>query len=120
MTSLGRGSPSDAERRLTELQLWALSAGATGWIIDVEPYEACRVAGVIERLTLDPVAGYMDVSVTDGTDRIIARWAIQRPTPQLVCVPGRLVVIDGVPATGDDCLVMLEPDFELVVAPQVA
>ena len=80
---------------------------------------ACRVAGVIERLTLDPVAGHLDVFVTDGTDRVIARWAIRRPTPQLACAPGRLVVIDGVPVVGDDCLVMLEPDFEAIDSAQV-
>lgn len=116
---VGRGL-TDAERGLSELQLWAISAGASCWIIDLEPYEVCRVAGVIERLSLDPIGGHVDVSVTDGTDRVIARWAIRRPTPQLACVPERLVVIDGVPIAGDDCLMIIEPGFELVDPAQVA
>lgn len=120
MRSLARRGLSDAERRLTELQLWAVSAGVSCWVIDLEPYEACRVAGLIERLTLDPIEGHMDASVTDGTDRIIARWAIRRPTPQLSCVPGRLVIIEGVPIAGDDCSMILEPAFELVDPAQIA
>ncbi len=105
---------SDAERRLAELQLWALSEGASCWIIDLEAYEPCRLAGVIERLTLDPVEGHMDASVSDGTGRVIARWVIRRGAPQMVCVPGRLVVIEGVAIAGDDHLMLLEPRFELV------
>ncbi len=119
MRSLVRHTSSDAERRLTELQLWALSAGASRWMIDLEPYEPCRVAGVIERLTLDPIGGHIDASVTDGTSRVIARWVIRRPTPQLTCVPGRFVVIEGTPLVDDDCLLLLEPNFELVVSPQI-
>lgn len=103
-----------------ELQLWALSAGASCWMIDLEPYEHSRVAGVIERLSLDPVEGRIDAVLTDGTERILARWVIRRPTPQLACVPGRFVVIEGVPIPGDDSLLMVEPDFELVDQPQVA
>lgn len=114
MRSLLRRGLSDAERRITELQLWALSAGASCWIIDLEPYEPCRVAGLIERFTLDPVAGHTDAIVTDGTGRVMARWAIRRPTPNTRCVPGRFVVIDGVPVAGDDHLLMLEPGFELI------
>jgi hypothetical protein len=120
MTSLLRRELSDAERGLTELQLWALSAGASCWIIDLEPYEPCRVAGMIERLTVDPVAGHMDASVTDGTDRVIARWAIRRPAPQTACIPGRFVVIEGLPCTGDEHLMILEPQFEVVDSLQVA
>jgi hypothetical protein len=120
MTFLLRRGLSDADRGLTERQLWALSAGASCWIIDLEPYEPCRVAGMIERLTVDPVAGHMDASVTDGTDRVIARWAIRRPAPQTACIPGRFVVIEGLPCTGDEHLMILEPQFEVVDSLRVA
>jgi hypothetical protein len=100
--------------------LWVISSGASCCVVDLQPYEPSRVAGVVERLTLDPVAGHVDVSLTDGTDSVIARWAIRRPTPQLACVPGRLMVIEGVPIAGDDCLVMLEPRFELTLPAKVA
>lgn len=120
MKSLARRGLSDAERRLAELQLWSVSAGASCLVMDLEPYEACRVAGVIERLTVDPVAGHIEASVTDGTGRITARWAIRRLAPETACVPGRLVVIEGVPIVGDDDLVINEPHFELVASDQVA
>ncbi len=114
MKPLLRHALSDAERRLAELQLWALSEGASCWIIDLEPYETCRLGGVIERLTLDPVEGHLDASVTDGTDRVIARWAIRPSTPQTVCVPRRLIVIEGVAIAGDDNLMLVEPRFEII------
>jgi hypothetical protein len=89
-------------------------------MIDLTPYELCRVAGVVERLSLYPVEGHVDASVTDGTERVIARWAIRRPTPQLAVSPGRFVVIEGIPTVGDNGLMMLEPTFELVPTTGVA
>jgi hypothetical protein len=116
---LRRGLP-EATGDLAELQLSAISAGASCWIVDLAPYMPCRVAGRVERLTLDPVAGHMDASVTDGTGVVVARWAIRPPTPQMACVPGRFVVIEGVPRAGDDHLLILEPRFEIIDALQVA
>ena len=114
MTTRARRSLSEEERRRAELQLLAVSVGASCWMIDLSPYETCRVAGVVERLCLDPVEGHMDAVVSDGTGRLVARWAIQRPTPQLVVSPGRFVSLEGVPRPTDDGFLMLEPSFELV------
>lgn len=102
-----------------ELQLWAISAGASSLIVDVEPYENVRVAGSVIKLSIDPIAGDIDAYVWDGTGCLIARWHIVRPTPQMAIVPGRRVVVAGTSFPEDHCVVMVEPAFELV-DPQVA
>jgi hypothetical protein len=105
---------SREEGRLVELPLWALSAGASGWITDLEAYETCRVVGVVKRLTIDTVQGSIEATVTDGTGWVVARWSTRRPTPQLGVVPGRGVLLEGVPIAGEDGLVLVDPRFHIV------
>lgn len=102
-----------------ELQLWAVSAGASSLIVDLKPYEAVRVAGSVIKLVIDPIAGDIDAYVWDGTGYVIARWHIIRPTPRLVIVPGRRVVVAGTSVSENDCLVMVEPLIELI-EPEIA
>ena len=83
------------EAWLFDFQLWAISQGISVWLIDLEPYEHCRVAGVVDRLRIDPLSGSVEIVISDGTGVTSARWHIRRPTPQLALVPGRGVVLDG-------------------------
>lgn len=98
-----------------ELPLWALSHGASCLIIDLCAYEACQVAGIVQRLRLDPVNGLVEVSLADGTGAISAWWSIRRPTPQLRLAPGRGAVLTGVTSIGPDGdVVLAEPKFVVV------
>lgn len=101
------------DRWLFDFQLWVMSQGISAWLGDVEPYEPCRVAGVVERMRLDPLEGSLDVLISDGTGVTSARWHIRRPTPQLALAPGRGVVLDG-PSTlaSDGSVVFEEPTFQ--------
>jgi hypothetical protein len=112
---------ADGERRrLAELQLWAVSRGASLWLIDLQPYELCRIAGVVERLRLDPGGGLIEATVSDGTGEVTARWSIRRPTPELAVSPGRAVVLEGIAVVGRDGeLILSEPTFEIVHFPEV-
>jgi len=83
-------------------------------MIDLQPYEQCRVVGVVERLIIDPVVGSIEVTATDGSDRIVARWSIRRPTPQLAIVPGGGIQLEGVPVAGEAGLVLIDPTFQIV------
>ena len=105
---------SQEERRLVELPLWALSAGASGWITDLGAYETCRVVGVVKKLTIDPLRGSIEATVTDGTGWVVARWSTRRPAPQLGVVPGRGVLLEGVPIAAEDGLVLVDPRFHIV------
>jgi hypothetical protein len=106
-TVLNRARPS-----IEDLPLWALSQGASCFIIDLAAYETCRVAGIVQRLRLDPVNGVIQVTVWDGTGTVSAEWVICRPTPQLVLSPGRGVVLTGATSIGlDGDVVLTEPHF---------
>lgn len=114
------GAPETEEPRPAELPQWAVSRGASVWLIDLEPYESCRVVGIVERLRIDPRDGHIEAEITDGTDSLVARWSIRRPTPELAVVPGRAVVLEGVAGVGDDGrLILEEPAFETIPWPEV-
>ena len=103
-------------RRLPGRPLWALSAGASVWLSDLEPYEKCRVAGVVKRLRVDPHHGYIEVTINDGTGQVPARWTLREPAPQLALTPGTAVVLDGVATVGDEGrLTLLEPGFRTTI-----
>ena len=106
--------------QLIELQLWAVSAGASCWIVDLPCYEVSRVAGVVQKLSIHPVEGNVEALISDGTGSVVARWQIRRPTLQLVVVPGRVVVVEGLTAPGDELVMMLDPIFKLASLPSVA
>ena len=108
------------DRWLLELQLWAVSQGITSWLIDLCPYEECRVAGIVDRLVIDPTISVIRAFVNDGTGTVVADWAIRRPTPELALCPGRAVVLEGIAGVEINGLVLHEPSFETVSFPEVA
>jgi hypothetical protein len=109
-----RGDRPDDQRWLIDLGQWASSAGASCWMVDLISLDTARVAGLVERLRIDPLAGDLDALITDGTERVIARWGTGPPTPQLAVAPGRLVVVEGLVVSGDDGMMMIvEPTFEV-------
>lgn len=106
---------------LFQLQLWTVSRGATSFLVDLEPYEFCRVAGLVERLRLDPQTGVFEAWVTDGTASVVAQWSIDRPIGPGSILPGRAVVLDGAAAVGPGGgLVMRNPAFETAPFAEVA
>ena len=114
------GAPSGQQPWLAELELWAVSNGASGWLIDLEHYVACRVVGVVERIRIDPAIGWLQ-AITHGTDEVIARWFIRHPTPELPAVPGRGVALERTPLIGDDGeLLPSEPVLQRLRFPQIA
>lgn len=109
------------ERWLLELQLWVVSCGASNWIIDLEPYEPCRLAGLVKSLRIAPAQGLIEVMITDGTGKVAAQWPIRRPAPELSVAPGTGVVLEGIAAVGSgEELVLREPGYESVSFPAFA
>lgn len=102
------------ERRLVDLGLWAVSAGASCWIVDLSGFETVCIAGLVERLNISPVEGHLEALITDGTGRLVARWDTARLTAQVAVAPGRLVAVEGlVVVREDDMMMMLDPAFEI-------
>ena len=107
------------ESRLFDLQLWALSRGISTWLVDLQPWETCRVAGAVTRLAIDPEAGVIEASITDGTAVVRAEWAIRRPTPELSLAPGRWVVLEGTTSLDDQgSTIVTEPTYEVAREPE--
>ena len=71
-------------------------------------------------MSIHPVEGNVEALISDGTGSVVARWQIRRPTLQLVVVPGRVVVVEGLTAPGDELVMMLDPIFKLASLPSVA
>jgi hypothetical protein len=116
-TKFSRTNPlvPGADLELPARQLWAISAGASLWLVDLEPYEECRVVGVVKRLRVDPHHGHIEVTIDDGTGQVAARWTIRRNAPQLALAPGTAVLLEGLAVAGDDGrLTLSEPGFETI------
>ncbi len=116
LTKLSRpNSMAGDDLELPARQHWAVSAGASGWLIDLKPYERCRVVGVVKRLRVDPQQGQIEVTIDDGTGQVTARWATRDQAPQLALIPRTVVILDGFAVAGDDGrLTLFEPGFETI------
>ena len=102
---------SRGKHRPRELRRSSSAIAPSARIADLEPYEVCRVVAVVESLKIDPLAASIEATVTDGTGRLVARWSLVRPTPQLVVVPGRRVLLEGMTSSGESGLVLIDPRF---------
>ena len=106
---------------LADLQLGAVSNGASTWLIDLEPYVVCRVVGVVEQIRIDPAHGWLQMTITDGTDELVVRWLLRHPMPQLAAAPGTGVALEGIARIGDDGeLVLSEPVLQMLRFPRIA
>ena len=117
LTKLRRSNPlvSGADPELPARQHWAISTGASGWLVDLKPYESCRVVGVVKRLRVDPQQGQIEVTIDDGTGQVTARWEMRGQARQLALAPRTVVVLDGLAVAEDDGrLTLLEPGFETI------
>jgi hypothetical protein len=77
------------------------------------------VAGVVRQLRIDPRAGVIEATITDGSTLLGAQWAIRRPMPQLRAAPGSGLILEGMARIDERGeLLMVEPAFEIVAGPE--
>lgn len=106
--------------RSTTIRSWAAGYEDCLWLDKVEPYRICRVAGVVQRLRIDPSAGTVETTVTDGNSQLRARWVLRHQPLQLRAAPGSGLVLEGVARpdlTGE--VLFEEPSFEIVPGPEL-
>ena len=102
-----------------EVWLWAASKEDCLWLEKVYPYIGCRVAGVVERLRIDPEQARIVATITDGTASLSASWSLAGGHAQLRATPGKGLILEGTPRLDSAGLpIMLEPVFEIVPGPR--
>jgi len=111
---------SNEERRwLEKIRLWAAAREDCLWLDRVEVYRSCRVAGVVQRLRIDPRTAVIEATITDTAAQLRAQWRIRQPAPQLRAAPGSGLILEGVARVDPSGeLVMIEPSFEIVPGPE--
>jgi RecG-like helicase len=109
---LDRLTETDQERLAHELTTWAASVAGTVRIADARSRERVRVAGMVRRITVEPVEGFEALSVvlSDGTGLMTARWLGRRKIPGLAL--GSRVVVEGVLGEQQGQRQMVNPTFE--------
>ena len=76
------------------------------------------MAGVVRQLRLDLGAGVIEVTITDGSTSLGARWAITQQVPQLRAAPGSGLILEGIARLDERGeMLMVEPAFEIVAGP---
>ena len=85
-------------------------------IADVEPRQSVTVVGEISSIRVVPEGGtsWLEVTVSDGRDRLVAMWTGRRRLPGLE--PGRRLVLSGrASATGaGGRMLLMNPSYELL------
>jgi len=104
--------------RATNLKEWADSIPETIRIKDIAPRCGCRAVGVIQKIRIDPRTGTGSVEVTldDGTGRLLARWLGRSKLNGIALGKGLEVEATAGDHAGDE-LVVLNPSYRLMPGP---
>jgi hypothetical protein len=112
------GRPPE-DMRAENLRRWVASIEGVTRLLEVQPRQRTRVAGVIQNIRIDPRNGRdaIEATIIDGTDRMVAKWLGR--SSLLGIQLGMGLIMEGVPGAGPDgMLVMLNPDYVLVPGPE--
>lgn len=115
---MARPSTSRCTSDPMELALWAISVGASSWIIDAEPFVTVRVAGVVERLTIEPRRRIFRIAMSDGTGTIRAEWPLLEEALPLKVGIGSAVILEGLVLPTSSGPLLDAPAFALEVSPR--
>ena len=109
---LDRLTETDEERLAQELSSWSAHVPDTVRVADAKARERVRVAGMVRRITVEPVEGFEALSIVlyDGTGLLTARWLGRRKIPGLVL--GSRLILEGVLGEQQGQRQMVNPTFE--------
>jgi hypothetical protein len=111
---MNRLRQSDEDRLAEELRTWAATVPGTVRIGDAPDRQRSKVAGMVRRITVRPVAGFeaLEVVLWDGTGDLSARWLGRRKIRGLAL--GSRLMVEGVAGRDHGTLRMVNPTFEFV------
>lgn len=105
-------SPDDI--RAEHLRDWASSVPGATPISQLVPKERACIAGVIQRIRIDPREGRdsIEATIIDGSGRMKVKW-LGRQTMSGISL-GMGLVVEGTVAGSEDDLTILNPEYRLV------
>lgn len=109
-------SPEDI--RNENLRHWADSIAGTCLIVEVQPRQRTKVAGVIRNIRIDPRnGGSIEATVSDGSGSLVAKW-LGRSTLSGIRLAEGLILEGAVGVGNDDLPIILNPEYQLVPGPE--
>jgi RecG-like helicase len=107
-----RIAESDEQRLAEEIVAWAQKVPGTVRIAEAPTRQRVKIAGVIKRMTVFPMAGKesLEVLVSDGTGEVTAEFMGRRAISGLSL--GTRVVIEGVIGEQRGSVRMMNPRLE--------
>lgn len=115
MGILGRLSETSEEIHAHQTREWISEVGGVEDAVDCTPNSRRRVAGVVESIKLVPTtySQTLEVTVYDGTERIVGVWLGRRAIPGIDL--GTRMVLEGtVGAFRPGPLQIINPAYELL------
>ncbi|HLA92829.1 MAG TPA: OB-fold nucleic acid binding domain-containing protein, partial [Actinomycetota bacterium] len=110
--SLGRMAESDEQRYAEEIEAWAATVRASVRIADAQSRTRSRLAGVVRRITVNPLEGHesLEALLYDGTGEVTVVWMGRRTIPGLGL--GTRLVVEGMLGEQRGERRLVNPSFE--------
>jgi len=110
--SLGRMAESDEQRYAEEIEAWAATVRASVRIADAQSRSRSRLAGVVRRITVNPLEGHesLEALLYDGTGEVTVVWMGRRTIPGLGL--GTRLVVEGMLGEQRGERRLVNPSFE--------
>jgi len=107
-----RMSESDEQRYAEEIEAWASTIPASVRIRDTESRSRSKIAGVVRRITVNPLEGHesLEALMYDGTGEITVVWMGRRTIPGLGL--GTHLVVEGMVGEQRGERRLVNPSFE--------
>jgi hypothetical protein len=105
--------------RAENLREWVATVEGATPIKDLVARRRAKIAGVIQNIRIDPREGHgaIEATILDGTGHMVVKW-LGRPSKSGIRL-GMGLIVEGTVGNGADGeLVVLNPEYQLVVGPE--
>ncbi|HET7481315.1 MAG TPA: DNA-binding protein [Actinomycetota bacterium] len=106
------------EVRAENVRDWASALEGTVPIAGLAARQRCKVAGVVQNIRIDPRPGRdsMEVTITDGTGTMIAKWLGRQGMAGVQLGIG--LVVEGIVGEQGRDRMILNPEYQLLPGPE--
>lgn len=106
------------EIRAENLRNWLATVPGATPLAQVEPRNRLKVAGVVQNIRIDPRGGgSVEATIIDGTGTLVVKWLGRHELAGVGLGVG-LIVEGTIGKDPDGELIVLNPEYDLVPAPE--